>query len=288
MVMVKNQSMISRLFDVCNYALLALLSLVTFLPFIYVIISSFSATTAVFPTHFTLDAYKYIFSTPTVGRSLLNSILITTLGSLFNLLLTSLMAYPLAKKDLLGRKLLLFMVTFTMLFGGGMIPTYFVVKALGLIDSYAALILPVAISAFNLIVMKNFFQSIPEELEEAARIDGCHDVGILFRIALPLSAPALAAFGLFYAVEHWNNYFSAVLYLNDGAKWPVQVILRQIVILATDSSLSGDPSALDGMTVIEQSVKMAVIVVATVPILLVYPFLQKHFTKGVMLGSVKG
>jgi putative aldouronate transport system permease protein len=198
------------------------------------------------------------------------------------------MAYPLAKKDLLGRRLLLFMVTFTMLFGGGMIPTYFVVKALGLIDSYAALILPVAISAFNLIVMKNFFQSIPEELEEAARIDGCHDVGILFRIALPLSAPALAAFGLFYAVEHWNNYFSAVLYLNDGAKWPVQVILRQIVILATDSSLSGDPSALDGMTVIEQSVKMAVIVVATVPILLVYPFLQKHFTKGVMLGSVKG
>jgi putative aldouronate transport system permease protein len=288
MVMVKNQSMMSRLFDVCNYALLALLSLVTFLPFIYVIISSFSATTAVFPTHFTLDAYKYIFSTPTVGRSLLNSILITTLGSLFNLLLTSLMAYPLAKKDLLGRRLLLFMVTFTMLFGGGMIPTYFVVKALGLIDSYAALILPVAISAFNLIVMKNFFQSIPEELEEAARIDGCHDVGILFRIALPLSAPALAAFGLFYAVEHWNNYFSAVLYLNDGAKWPVQVILRQIVILATDSSLSGDPSALDGMTVIEQSVKMAVIVVATVPILLVYPFLQKHFTKGVMLGSVKG
>lgn len=286
--MTKPATILSRSFDMINYILLSILALVTILPFIYVMVSSFSATAAVFPTKFSLDAYRYIFATPTVGRSLVNSIMITVVGSLINLTLTSLMAYPLAKRDLIGRSGLLFMVTFTMLFAGGMIPTYFVVKSMGLMNSYAALIIPGAISAFNLIVMKNFFQSIPEELEEAARIDGCHDVWILFRIVMPLSAPALAAFGLFYAVDHWNNYFGAVLYLNDGTKWPVQVILRQIVILSTDASLSGNQSALEGLTVVEQSVKMAVIVVATVPILLVYPFLQKHFTKGVMLGSVKG
>ena len=188
---------------------------------------------------------------------------------------------------MIGRAPLLMMVLFTMLFSGGMIPTYFVVRAVGLINSLWSLIIPGTISAFNLIVLKNFFQQIPEGLEESAKIDGANDVKILARIVLPLSLPAIATFSLFYAVNHWNAYFNAVLYLNDASKWPVQVLMRQIVILAQGGI--GDSSDFDEETVIQpQAVKMAVVVISTIPILLVYPFLQKHFTKGVLLGSVKG
>jgi putative aldouronate transport system permease protein len=180
------------------------------------------------------------------------------------------------------------LVIFSMLFSGGMIPGYLVVKELGLLNSYAAVILPGAISAFNLIVIKNFFQNLPPGLEEAARIDGCSDVGVLWRIVLPLSKPIIATFGLFYAVGHWNNFFSAMLYLNDSKMWPLQVMLREIVMLSQVAV--GDMSAFDPEFVEppDQAVKMAVIVVGTVPILLVYPFLQKHFAKGVLLGSIKG
>lgn len=179
------------------------------------------------------------------------------------------------------------MVVFTMLFSGGMIPSFLVVKELGLIDSLAALIVPTAINAFNLIIMRNFFQNLPDGLEESAKMDGCSDWGILLRIVIPLSMPAIATISLFYAVTYWNTYMTAILYLNDAAKWPVQVILRQIVILA--SGLAADTSGMDDFVrPPEQTVKMAVIVVATVPILLVYPFLQKHFAKGALLGSIKG
>jgi putative aldouronate transport system permease protein len=159
---------------------------------------------------------------------------------------------------------------------------------MGLVDSYAALIVPNAINAFNLIIMRNFFQNIPEGLEESAKIDGCSNWGILLRIVIPLSMPAIATISLFYAVTYWNTYFQAIIYLNDAAKWPVQVILRQIVILA--SGLTADTSGFadDFVRPPEQTVKMAVIVVATLPILLVYPFLQKHFAKGALLGSIKG
>jgi len=168
-----------------------------------------------------------------------------------------------------------------------MIPTYFVVKAFGMINSYWSLIIPTAISAFNLIVLKNFFQQIPEGLEESAKIDGCHDLGILFRIVLPLSMPAMATFGLFYAVSHWNTYFNAVMYINDSEKWPVQIVLRQIVLLSQD--MIGDSTAqAEPMEYLPQTIRMASIVVATIPIVIVYPFLQKYFAKGVMLGSVKG
>jgi len=174
-----------------------------------------------------------------------------------------------------------------MLFSGGMIPTFLVVKSLWLIDTYAALVVPTAINAFNLIILRNFFQNLPEGIQESARIDGCSDWGILFRIVIPLSMPAIATISLFYAVTYWNTYLPAILYLNDANKWPIQVILRQIVILA--SGLTADTSALeDYVRPPEQTIKMAVIVVATVPILLVYPFLQKHFVKGALLGSIKG
>ena len=216
------------------------------------------------------------------------SIYITLLGTCISLIFTSLTAYALAHKPLLGRHVVLFMVLFTMLFNGGMIPTYFVVKSLGLLNTLWALMIPNAISAFYLLVLKSFFQRIPEELRESARIDGSHELGVLFRIVIPLSLPAMAAFGLFYAVGIWNQYFAAILYINDNTKWPVQVILRQILRVASGGTGEGQEIVREGHVNVANALKMAVIVIATVPILLVYPFLQKHFAKGVLLGSVKG
>ncbi|WP_127596291.1 carbohydrate ABC transporter permease [Paenibacillus lautus] len=292
--MVQDKTISSRIFDVVNYTLLLIIGLVTILPFLHVIAGSFTTVTelaqkqfVLFPTVWSLDAYKYVFSTNTVFRSLGVSVGVTFLGTLFSMLLTCLMAYGLSRRDLDGRNFIMFMVLFTMLFSGGMIPTFLVVKEMGLIDTYAALIVPTAINAFNLIIMRNFFQNLPEGLEESAKIDGAGDWGILFRIVIPLSMPAIATISLFYAVTYWNTYMSAILYLNDAAKWPVQVILRQIVILA--SGLAADTSGMDEFVrPPEQTVKMAVIVIATLPILCVYPFLQKHFAKGALLGSIKG
>lgn len=284
-----------RLFDVFNYVFLAVFALVTVLPFVYIIAGSFATEIELiqrkfflFPRDPSLAAYQYIFSSDTLFRSIVNSVIITVFGTLTNLAFTLSMAYSLSRKDLMGRNFVMNLVIFSMLFSGGMIPGYLVVKELGLLNSYAAVILPGAISAFNLIVIKNFFQNLPPGLEEAARIDGCSDIGVLWRIVLPLSKPIIATFGLFYAVGHWNNFFSAMLYLNDSKKWPLQVMLREIVMLSQIAV--GDMSAFDPEFVEppDQAVKMAVIVVGTVPILLVYPFLQKHFAKGVLLGSIKG
>lgn len=281
-------------FDSFNYIFLGLFGLLAILPFLFVISGSFATEAeitkrAIFlvPTTFSIDAYKFIFSTDTIVRSILVSVYITVLGTIVNLIFTVTMAYPLARRNLMGRNLILNLVIFTMLFGGGMIPTYLVIRDLQLLDTMGALILPGAISAFNLIIVKNFFQELPPELEEAARIDGCNELGLLWKIVLPLSKPVLATFTLFYAVGHWNNFFTALLYINDPAKWPLQVILRQIVML---SQSAGDMSSMDPNFVQppEQSIKMAVIVVGTLPILCIYPFLQKHFAKGVLLGSIKG
>lgn len=282
-------------FDAANYIVLSLFGLAAVLPFVYVIAGSFASdaeltSRAVFfiPTTFTLNAYKFIFSTDTIMRSIGVSVYITVIGTLVNLFFTVTMAYSLAKRGLYGRNLVLNLVIFSMLFGGGMIPTYLVVKELNLLDSLWALMLPGAISAFNLIIVKNFFQEIPKEIEEAGRIDGCSELGLLGRIVLPLSMPVLATFTLFYAVGHWNDFFAALLYINDPEKWPLQVMLRQIVLLS--QAAAGDLNSMDPNFVQppDQSIKMAVIVVGTVPILCVYPFLQKHFAKGVLLGSVKG
>ena len=173
-----------------------------------------------------------------------------------------------------------------MFFSGGMIPTYFVVRSTGLMNSLWSLVIPGLVSPFNLIVMKNFFQGIPQELRESARIDGCHEMTLLFRIILPLSTASLATFGLFYAVGLWNTYMSALLYIPDNTKWPIQVLLRQIVYVS--SSIGDDSEITSEVALLSQSIKMAVILVATVPIVCVYPFLQKHFTKGILVGAVKG
>lgn len=291
--MVEDRTISGRIFSAVNFTLLAIIALITVLPFVHVVAGSFTTSAelaankfVLIPKVWSLEAYKFIFSTNTIFRALGVSIGVTLIGTLFSMFITSLMAYGLSRRDLDGRRVFNFLVVFTMLFHGGMIPTFLVVKELGLIDSYAALILPSAISAFNMIILKNFFQNIPEGLEESAKIDGCNDFGILFKIVLPLSLPAIATISLFYAVTYWNTYMTAILYLDNSAKWPIQVLLRQIVVLASGMDHS---ATLDGtVPPPDQTIKMAVIVVATLPILMVYPFLQKHFAKGAMLGSMKG
>ncbi|WNS43200.1 carbohydrate ABC transporter permease [Paenibacillus sp. MMS20-IR301] len=291
--MVEDRTISGRIFSAVNFTLLAIIALVTVLPFVHVVAGSFTTSAelaankfVLIPKVWSLEAYKFIFSTNTIFRALGVSIGVTLVGTVFSMFITALMAYGLSRRDLDGRRVFNFLVVFTMLFHGGMIPTFLVVKELGLIDSYSALILPSAISAFNMIILKNFFQNIPEGLEESAKIDGCNDFGILFKIVLPLSLPSIATISLFYAVTYWNTYMSAILYLDDSAKWPIQVLLRQIVVLASGMDHS---ATLDGtVPPPDQTIKMAVIVVATLPILMVYPFLQKHFAKGAMLGSMKG
>ncbi len=291
--MVKKARSEYLIFDMINSIILFIVAIVTILPFVHIFASSFATVkellmrkVLIFPTQFSLEAYEYIFSTPTITRSLLSTIYLTVTGTIVNLFFTVLTAYPLAHRNLPGRAPIMKMITFTLMFGGGMIPTFLLVKGLGLINSYWALILPGAINTFNLIVVKNFFQQIPVELEESAKIDGCNDLFILLRIVLPLSRPVLATFALFYSVGHWNSFFDAILYLSDSKKWPIQVLLRQIVILSEVGV--GDPEYSEIRYIPPQTVSKAVIVVATVPILMVYPFLQKHFAKGMMLGSIKG
>jgi putative aldouronate transport system permease protein len=276
------------------YLFLILFALFTIVPFLYIVMGSFAATQeflrrefVFFPRTFSLEGYRYIFSTGVVYRGLMVSVFVTLAGTLVNLAFTIMMAYPLARKHLQGRKTILFLVVFTMLFSGGIIPTFLVVKNIGMLNTYWALIIPGAISAFYLIILKNFFQQMPDGIEESAKIDGCNDIQILALLVLPLSMPAIATFTLFYAVGNWNAFFSAVLYINDSQKWPIQVLLRQIVILANGGF--GDSSGFNESFVIPaQAVKMGVIVVSTLPILIFYPFLQKHFAKGILLGSVKG
>lgn len=284
----------SRLFDWSNATLLLLFAVSTVLPFIYIIAASLSDPVSligkdfvIFPEKFSLAAYKYIFSTDTLLRSLLASVYITIVGTFINLLFTALTAYALSHQNLDGRRVMMIMIIFVMLFEGGMIPSFLIVKSLGLINTYWALFLPSAISSFNMIVMRSFFSNIPVELKESGKIDGCNDFGILFRIILPLSMPVLATFALFYAVAHWNTFFSAILYINDTKKWPIQVLLNQILI-GNKSDVGDVGFDRDYVLPPPQTVKMAVIVIATMPIMTVYPFLQKHFVKGLMLGSVKG
>ncbi|NOU92322.1 ABC transporter permease subunit [Paenibacillus sp. LMG 31456] len=289
------ESLGSRFFDIVNAVILIAVALFAVIPFLFVLSGSLTASeelvkrgVVLFPTQFSLDGYRYIFSTKTILWSLGVTIFITVAGTLINLFFTTLTAYPLARNEFVGRRPIMLLVLFTMLFSGGMIPTFLVVKSFGMLNSYWSLLIPGAISAFNLIILRNFFQQLPDGLEESAKIDGCNDFQILIRIVLPLSLPAMATFALFYSVGHWNTFFNAILYINDSSKWPIQVWLRQIVILSQGGIGDSQQMGNDYVAPPGEVIKMAVIVVSTVPILLVYPFLQKHFAKGVLLGSVKG
>jgi putative aldouronate transport system permease protein len=282
----------SRVFDVLNVVILLSLAAITVLPLLYVFAGSFASEAEIdarpfflWPERFVTDAYEFIFSGDVFIRALLTTICVTAVGTVVQVALTLTMAYPLSKRHLPGRTFFINLVLFTLIFTGGMIPTYLVVREVGLLDSYWALILPLAINPFYLLIVKAFFQELPEALEEAARIDGCNEFQVFWRIVLPLSKPVIATFSLFYAVAIWNDYMSPLLYINDENKWTLQVLVRQLTAPNSDSEnvLNQQASAVFPL----QGLKFAVVVLATVPILLVYPFLQKHFAKGVLIGSVK-
>ncbi|HEX6685607.1 MAG TPA: carbohydrate ABC transporter permease [Candidatus Limnocylindrales bacterium] len=282
-----------RVFDAVNTLVLVAVGVVMLLPFIYVTAGSFARESELaersfflWPRDVVTDTYEYIFATNTFLRSLIITVLVTAVGMVIQVLLTFTMAYPLARRHLPGRNLLLGMVVLTLVFSGGLIPTYLIVRELGMLDSYWALILPLAINPFFLILVKNFFQELPEELQEAAQIDGCTELGVFWRIVLPLSKPILATMGLFYAVAIWNDFMSPLLYIDDSTKWTLQMFVRQVTVSSDMANTVGqlDPNYIPP----EQGLKFAVIVIATLPILLLYPFLQRHFAKGILLGSVKG
>ncbi|MFS0726064.1 carbohydrate ABC transporter permease [Paenibacillus sp. 1P07SE] len=286
-----------RLFGLANAALLVVVGLVTLFPLYYVFVVSFTEPSeyirkngfVLFPSQWSMGAYEYLMSTSAFIRATGVSAFLATVGTILSLIVTSAFSFGLSRKRLRGRKPMLMLVLFSILFSPGIIPVYLLVRDLGLINSIWSLIIPVVTSGWYVILMKSFFDSIPAELEEAAMIDGCNDLGIFFRIILPLSAASLAAFGLFYAVGYWNTFFSAVLYINDFAKVPLQIVLRNMLI-DSDTSVGGATAVemASDRQLPTQTIKMAAVVISTLPILLVYPFLQKHFTKGVMLGSVKG
>lgn len=264
-------------------------------PIYYVIVASVSNPIAVYrgskillwPREFSMQTYKIVFDYPAIWTGYRNTLLYTFLGTAISLFLTVCGAYGLSRMYLPGRIPITFFIIFTMYFTGGMIPSFLVVRALRLYDKIWAMMLPGAVSTFNLIIMLTYFKNIPESLEEAAKIDGASEYRILFQIFLPLCAPVLAVIALYYAVAKWNTYFQALIYLRSRDLFPLQIILREILIQNDQTAISGS-GAYDGLEAFAQNVKYASIVVATVPILLVYPFLQKYFVKGVMIGAVKG
>ncbi|MBW7455063.1 carbohydrate ABC transporter permease [Paenibacillus sepulcri] len=286
-----------RIFLGLIYAVLILILIIVAYPLLNVLSSSFSDSNAVvagrvsiFPVEPTLAAYKAIFASSQLLTGYLNSIFYTIAGFLFQVSLTVMVAYPLARKQLYGRGLITGLLVFTMFFGGGLIPTYLVVKSLGILDTRWALILPGALAVFQVIVARTFFQtSVPDELYEAAELDGCSEIGIFWRIVLPLAKPILAVLVLIYGVNNWNAYFDAMIYLNSDHLFPLQLILRNILILNTQpGKIMADPERMMALQEIAALLKYALIVVASLPVLIFYPFIQKYFVKGMMIGSLKG
>lgn len=283
----------NKLFDICNAAFLVIVGFITLYPMWYILVVSLSSAQYInlgkvsfFPRGFNFDAYKIVFANDRIWRSYANTILYTTTGTLINVVMTAMCAYPLSRKDLYGRKFFTVFVTLTMFISGGMIPLYLVVMKLNLLNTMWAIVLPPAISTYNMIVMRTAFESIPISLTESAYLDGANDIQILAKIIVPLSKPILATMTLFYAVSHWNSFFPAMLYLNEQSKYPVQVLMRDIVIAGDMTSDTGDVS--NNINILATNYKYAVIIISVIPILVVYPILQKHFTKGVMIGAVKG
>lgn len=279
-----------KLYQAIVHAILAFAALCVIFPLLYVVSVSLTPYAevlrrggfAVIPRQITFEAYAAFLRDTNIPDAYLVTIFITVAGTFVNLLLTALMAYPLSKKALPYRGPLLLVVVFTLLFSGGMIPTYLIVKATGLIDSLWALIIPGAVNSFYLLIMKTFFEHLPESLDEAAKMDGAGETRILATIVLPLSLPILATVGLFYAVGHWNEFFGAILYISDSSKFPLQVVLRGIL----NQSLMPE---LDFERVLPtETLQMAAVILSTLPILIVYPFIQKYFTQGALLGSIKG
>ncbi len=287
-----------KAFDLFNVLFLLLLCLIMIYPLYYVLIASLSdgnlflAHTGPLlrPVGFSLAAYRMVFRNPMVVRGFANTIFLVVTGTAVNLLMTSFAAYVLSRRDVYWKGLLMKMAVFTMFFQGGLVPLYLQVKGLGLLDSYWSVILTFAISTYNMIIMRTYFLGIPDSLEESAKMDGANDFTILFRIILPVSMPVVATMILFYGVARWNGYFYVMIFLRDRVKFPISLILREILVAnSTDTMMDGASSGdMADAERIGDTIKFATTIIATVPILFIYPFLQKHFVKGVMIGSVKG
>lgn len=264
-------------------------------PLIYIISASFSDPALVMkneiillPKNLTFIGYEKVIRHPSIWRSYGNTIMYTVVGTAFNILMTSLGAFPLSRKDFYGRKFWTLFITFTMFFGGGMIPMYILINKLHLINTFWVMVIPGAVSTWNLIVMRTFFQNnVPMELQEAAVIDGCNDMHIFVKVVLPLSAPILAVMTLFYGVAHWNAFFNALIYLRDKSRYPLQLILREILLQNVTPPDMVEGGAGD-QEIIGESIRYALIIVATLPIICVYPFIQKYFVKGMLIGAIKG
>jgi putative aldouronate transport system permease protein len=286
-----------RVFYVIVYLLLGILTLITLYPLIFVISASFSDPFAVLagkvfltPVGFSLTGYERIFSNDRVLLGAANSIFYTLAGTLINIVMTVLAAYPLSRKELKGGSVIMMMFSFTMIFHAGMIPNYMLMRDLGILNTRLVMLFPAAISAYNMIIARTFFASnIPRELLEAAQMDGCTDARFLVSIVLPLSKAILAVLVMFYATVHWNSYFNAFLYLSDEKLYPLQIFLRDILISAqvSASDVTDAADALEKQGLAE-SMKYSLMIVSTIPMMLMYPFAQKHFTQGVMIGSIKG
>lgn len=294
--MKNSESLVGKTFDTFNVVLMLLLSIVMIYPMWYVVCASLSDSSELLrlngilltPLGFNLESYKSVIGNSMIIKGFVNTVIIVAAGVIVNIIMTSITAYFLAQKNVYTQKFFMKLIVFTMYFSGGMIPSYLLItKTLGMHDSLLALILPSAISTYNMIIMRTSFINIPDSLIESAKLDGADHMTILFRIVLPLSKAILAVMVLFYAVQHWNSWFQASIYLKTRSKFPLQLILREILIQNDVNSMSVG-SAMDSAYQIGESIKYAIIVVATVPILIVYPFLQRYFTKGVMIGAVKG
>lgn len=293
----KRGSMGDKIFDTCNTIFLTFLVIITIYPVLYVLFASFSDSNKLLahtgllfgPINFNLDAYKAVIKNPNITTGYGVTIFVTVVGTVCDVIMTAIAGFILSRKNFPLNKILTIMVVFTMYFGGGMIPRYlFINDTLGLGNNIASLILPGLISTYNLMIMRTNFESIPASLEESAKIDGANDIVVLFKIILPLSKAILAVMLLMYGVGRWNAWFDAMLFIRDRGKYPLQIILREILISnSTDSMMVGSGAGGD-VEAIGESIKYATIVVSTVPILCVYPFIQKYFAKGVMIGAVKG
>jgi len=286
-----------RTFNVFNYLLLAAYLVVVLYPLVYIVSASFSSPLAVasgrvwlWPVETTAIAYTTIFKDSAIVRGFLNSVFYTVVGTAVNVVLTMLAAYPLSRRDLWGRGWIMFFFFFTTLFNGGLIPTYLVVKELGMLNTRWALIIPSALSVWNVIITRTYFQiSIPDELLDAAKLDGANDFRFVWDVVVPLSGPIIAVNALFYGVGHWNSFFDALIYLSDDSLFPLQLVLREILVQnRTNLQMTGDIASMLARENLADLLKYSLIVVATVPLLIAYPFVQKHFIKGALIGSLKG
>jgi putative aldouronate transport system permease protein len=283
-----------KTFNVLNYSLMAVFVCLIILPFIHVLSVSFSTQTEtaryglhLFPREITTEAYRRIFKSSEIWRAYIVTILRTGLGTTLSLILTALGGYVLSKKYLPHRVFYTSVIVFTMFFSGGLIPTFLLVRSLGLLDSYLSLLLPNAINAFYLLIMRNYFMTIPVSLEDSARIDGAADWRILFSIYMPVAKPIIATIGLWYAVSNWNAWFDCLIYIRNPNKFVLQIILRRIILEGT-RDITDNPILDESRMAHPDSVRAAAIFVTTIPIILVYPFIQKYFVKGIMIGSLKG